>query len=58
MLSIGKFVRGNNGSRNWIGKIIDTIGCNYRVRDVRTGLYFYVSVDSVTECAKPVTTVF
>ena len=55
MLEVGKFVRGNNGSRNWIGQIVavDEIGSDYRVRDIRTGLYFYVSCDAVNECARP-----
>lgn len=55
MLATGKFVRGNNGSRNWIGQIVgmDKLAYEYRVRDIRTGLYFYVSCDAVYECARP-----
>ena len=55
MLEVGKFVRGNNGSRNWIGQIVgmDKLAHAYRVRDVRTGLYSYVSCSTVYECARP-----
>ena len=55
MLEVGKFVRGNNGSRNWIGQIVgmDKLAHAYRVRDVRTGLYSYVSCSAVYECARP-----
>ena len=55
MLEVGKFVRGNNGSRNWIGQIvgIDKLAYEYHVRDVRTGLYSYVSCSTVYECARP-----
>ena len=55
MLEVGKFVRGNNGSKNWIGQIvgIDMLAYEYRVRDARTGLYFYVSCGAVCECARP-----
>ena len=55
MLEVGKFVRGNDGSRNWIGQIVevDQLTSEYRVRNIRTGLYFYVSYDVVSECARP-----
>ena len=55
MLEVGKFVRGNNGSRNWIGQIVavDELASDYRVRDIRTGLYFWVSALDVSECARP-----
>ena len=55
MLEVGKFVRGNDGSRNWIGQIVevDQLTSEYRVRNIRTGLYFYVSCDAVNECARP-----
>ena len=55
MLEVGKFVRGNNGSRNWIGQIVavDEISSDYRVRNIRTGLYFWVSCLDVSECARP-----
>ena len=55
MLEVGKFVRGNNGSRNWIGQIVavNELASEYRVRDVRTGLYSYVSCSAVYECARP-----
>ena len=55
MLEVCKFVRGNNGSRNWIGQIVavDEISSDYRVRDIRTGLYFWVSCLDVSECARP-----
>ena len=55
MLEVGKFVRGNDGSRNWIGQIVavDELASDYRVRDIRTGLYFWVSCLDVSECARP-----
>ena len=55
MLEVGKFVRGNDGSRNWIGQIVevDQLTSEYRIRNIRTGLYFYVSCDAVNECARP-----
>lgn len=55
MLEVGKFVRGNDGSRNWIGQIVavDEIASDYRVRNISTGLYFWVSCDAVSECARP-----
>mgnify|MGYP005766199343 CR=1 FL=1 len=55
MLEVGKFVRGNNGSRNWIGQIVavDEISSYYRVRNIRTGLYLWVSCLDVSECARP-----
>lgn len=55
MLEVGKFVRGNNGSRTWVGQIvgIDRLAGEYRVRDVVTGIYFYVSCSAVYECARP-----
>ena len=55
MLEVGKFVRGNNGLRNWIGQIVavDEIASEYRVCNIRTGIYFYVSCDAVNECARP-----
>ena len=55
MLEVGKFVRGNNGSRNWIGQIVavDEIASEYRVCNIRTGIYFCVSCDAVNECARP-----
>ena len=54
MLEVGKFVRGNNGSRNWIGQIVavDELASDYRVRNIRTGLYFWVSCLDVSECAR------
>lgn len=55
MLEVGKFVRGNNGSRNWIGQIVavDELASEYRVCNTRTGLYFLVSCIDVSECARP-----
>lgn len=55
MLEVGKFVRGNNGSRNWIGQIVavDELSSEYRVRNIRTGLYFWVSCLDVSECVRP-----
>ncbi|AKC05026.1 hypothetical protein [Enterococcus phage EFLK1] len=55
MLEVGKFVRGNNGARTWTGQIvsIDRLAGEYRVRDVVTGIYFYVSCSAVYECARP-----
>ena len=55
MLEIGKFVRGNNGSRNWIGQIVavDELASEYRVRNIRTGLYSYVACSAVYKCARP-----
>lgn len=55
MLEVGKFVRGNNGSRNWIGQIVDVdeLASEYRVRNIRTGLYSYVSCLDVYECVRP-----
>ena len=55
MLEVGKFVRGNNGSRNWIGQIVavNELASEYRVRNIRTGLYSYVSCSAVSECVRP-----
>ena len=55
MLEVGKFVRGNNGARNWIGQIVgvDELSSEYRVRNIRTGLYSYVSCSAVSECVRP-----
>lgn len=55
MLKVGNYVRGNDGFRNWIGEIVEVHKEEnlYRVRNIRTGLYFYVSCDAVNECARP-----
>ena len=55
MLEVRKFVRGNDESRNWIGQIVavDELASEYRVRNIRTGLYFWVSCLDVSECARP-----
>ena len=60
MLEVGKFVRGNDGSRNWIGQIVevDQLTSEYRVRNVNSALYSYVSADEVKQCARPLSACF
>lgn len=60
MLKVGHYVRGNNGFRNWIGKIVEVHKEEnlYRVRNVNTALYSYVSADEVKQCARPLSACF